>query len=331
MRTITAKRAATILFGLARAKPDFEGVYLVPANACPVVPMAIIKAGRNVEFIDIDNFAHSMKVNDLEHRLIDRTKTPVAGVVFIRPYGAIDRNTVDFSRLRNLSPTTLLVDDRCAAIPEVDKMSLVKTGADVYLYSTGYGKYVDLGYGGFAHMEAEVNYISDQVDNSGFMAANYQVLDGLCKTHLQDEAPRQLDLSLVKRSPWLDMSPLATSWSEYKDHINAAREKVATQKSLADQIYYKIIPNRIFLGAQFNDWRHQILVDRKEELLRAIFEKKLFASGHYNTSARIFGAGEFPNSDRLYSRVINLFNDLYIKEQQIIEVAETVKSHVLRQ
>ena len=328
MRTVTAKRAAAILFGLAKSSPELEGVYLVPANACPVVPMSIIKAGRKVEFIDIDNLAYSMNVNSLEKRIEDKSKAPVAGVVFIRTYGAIDRNTVNFPKLKNLSPTTLLVDDRCAAIPEVEENSFIETGADVYLYSTGYAKYVDLGFGGFAHIKSGVTYASDQEERSGFVPADYQILDKLCKSCLQDSNSRLLDLSLVESKSWLDTSPLDMSWSEYKDKVAAAREKISSQKKLADQIYYEIIPDSIFLGAQFNDWRHQILVDHKEELLKKIFGKELFASGHYNTVARIFGSGEFPNSDQLYSRVINLFNDLHINEEQLIEVAETVKCHV---
>ena len=152
---------------------------------------------------------------------------------------------------------------------------------------------------------------------------------GKIESKFEDIDLEPMDMSLVEKYSWLDMSPLIVEWSEYKDTILAARENIAVQKALADQIYYEIIPNRVFVGRQYNDWRHQIIVEFKEELLKKIFEKNLFASGHYNTVARIFGSWGFPNSDYLHSRVINLFNDLYINERQLIEVAKTVKTHVL--
>jgi hypothetical protein len=290
--------------------------------------MSIIKAEREVEFIDIDDFTQSMKADALEKRVADTRKKPVAGVIFIRSYGAIYRDAPDFSRLKALSPTTLIVDDRCAAFPEIDQASLIETGADVYLYSTGYGKVVDLGAGGFAHVGEGVNYTYDQAYDAGFVLSDYQVLDELCKSLLRDKNHKRLDLSLVKSSSWLDTSPLAITWSEYGDAILAKGQKVSTHKALADQIYYETIPKRVFLGNQFNGWRHQILVDQKDVLLKTIFENHLFASGHYNTVAKLFRSGNFPNSDHLYSRIVNLFNDLYIDEKQMLAVAQLVRAHV---
>ena len=84
----------------------------------------------------------------------------------------------------------------------------------------------------------------------------------------------------------------------------------------------------MFLGENFNLWRHQILVDNKERLLEKIFASGLFASGHYANVARMFTSSDYPNCDRLHSRIVNLFNDFYVSEEQMIDTAHIVKKHV---
>ena len=65
-----------------------------------------------------------------------------------------------FNRLQLKYSDLLLFDDRCMARPEPDFNKIDSMGADVVIYSSGYGKYVDLGFGGFAHLIDSVNYWS---------------------------------------------------------------------------------------------------------------------------------------------------------------------------
>ena len=205
MKIEKAKRAATIIFRLARDQRGVAETYLVPANACPVVPLAILKAGKKVEFFDIDPHSLCLPMCALKERLLDKQRPDVAGIIFIRTYGAIEESSIDFAALRKISPATIFVDDRCAAIPELDELALSTSDADVYLYSTGYGKYVDLGVGGYAYINSKVAYERDNDETPMFSKDDYLTLDVLCKAHLENKLTypnnlaKLLNLSLMQR------------------------------------------------------------------------------------------------------------------------------------
>ena len=54
MKTIFGPRAATLIYRLCRSAEMPEGLIVVPANSCPIVPLSIANAGRQPLFIDID-------------------------------------------------------------------------------------------------------------------------------------------------------------------------------------------------------------------------------------------------------------------------------------
>jgi len=64
------------------------GVFLLPANVCPIVPIVLMKARRPFEFIDIDT--KSLGMSEVEaFRRLQRTADRVAGILYVRPYGAV--------------------------------------------------------------------------------------------------------------------------------------------------------------------------------------------------------------------------------------------------
>ena len=328
MRFVTAKRAASILFHLCASQARSSGIYLVPANACPIVPLAILEGGGKVEFVDIDDKSLAMNQELLRRRLGARGLPPVAGVVFIRPYGAIDNAAVDFRALKRLSRATLMIDDRCAARPETDIKQL-NSSADIYLFSTGYGKYVDLQVGGYAFIADYLEYQHGKTPPRHFQPAHYQRLETLWQQQLAS-GHKNLGTIMENAGDWLDTGPLQISSEDYRDRIAQQTEIAARTKALADEIYRSHIPAEALLGEQYHHWRHQILVENKTALLQDIFAHGLFASGHYATTARLFSSADFPRSDHLYSHIVNLFNDFHISEPQMIAVARLVQRHLLQ-
>jgi hypothetical protein len=64
------------------------------------------------------------------------------------------------------------------------------------------------------------------------------------------------------------------------------------------------------LDDQFQNRRFNILIENKEEVLNAIFEKGLCASNHYkpvSSGCKIY----LKNATLLYEHIINLFIDRY--------------------
>lgn len=112
------------------------------------------------------------------------------------------------------------------------------------------------------------------------------------------------------------------TWTLDKKILLAKMDAVIKHKEKLNAIYRKNLPAAIQLPAPYQHWRFHIIVPNKEDILNAIFDAGLFASGHYNPQAD--GCNVAAN---LYTHVINLFNDFYYTEEQAIKTCEIIKKH----
>ncbi len=144
---------------------------------------------------------------------------------------------------------------------------------DLVLYSMCSKKQVDLGVGG-------IGYVAD--------GWNYEEIDVPENDVLTNE-----------------------SWVLDEKTLLAKMDAVIKHKEKLNAIYHKNLPAAIQLPAPYQHWRFNIIVPNKEEILRALFDAGLFASGHYQPQAE--GCTVATN---LYNRIINLFNDDYFTEEQ---------------
>lgn len=153
---------------------------------------------------------------------------------------------------------------------------------DLVLYSTCSKKQVDLGLGG-------IGYVAD--------GRNYEEI-----------AVPENDV-LINESWLLDEKSLL-----------AKMDAVIKHKEKLNAIYRKNLPAAIQLPAPYQHWRFNIIVPNKEEILNALFDAGLFASGHYMPQAE--GCNVATN---LYNNVINLFNDFYYTEEQTRRTCEIIQ------
>lgn len=96
---------------------------------------------------------------------------------------------------------------------------------------------------------------------------------------------------------------------EYKERLRA--------------IYSEKLPQDIQFLKMFQDWRFNIGVDAKEEILRDLFQAGLFASSHYKPLDCRCG-----NAVKLYDRIINLFEDRYYTEEMAVKTCEIINRYV---
>lgn len=113
------------------------------------------------------------------------------------------------------------------------------------------------------------------------------------------------------------------TWTLDKKILLAKMDAVIKHKEKLNAIYRKNLPAAIQLPAPYQHWRFNIIVPNKEDVLNALFDAGLFASGHYNPQAD--GCNVASN---LYTHVINLFNDFYYTEEQAIKTCEIIKCMV---
>lgn len=153
--------------------------------------------------------------------------------------------------------------------------------ADLVLYSTGAKKMVELGGGAIGYIAEHLEYDEVQVEPNEYLNNEQWLLD-----------TKQL---------YIKMDAMIS----HKEKLNA--------------IYRENLPESIQLPAQYQHWRFNILTDKKDELLKALFAEGLFASNHYQSLSL-----DCPIANNLHNYVINLFNDQYYTQEQALRTCEII-------
>jgi len=307
-------RASTILYNLLRSYP-IEGPFLLPTNICPIVPMVFYKAGRPFEFIDIAPDTLCMDYTALIKRFDSKLSTP-AGVIYVRTYGAILDATNIFSSVKKLSSKSLIIDDRCLCSPDFNATLAPYT--DAALYSTGYAKYVDIGYGGFCHVRDGIPYV--KTDNV------FKASDLIALTEQYQQSIREKSFFVYKDSDWLNSSDPQKTWAKYREKIEQECVLSDRIKASINSIYVSRLPLEIQFPSTYQSWRFNIQVEEKDAVLKAIDKAGLFASGHYYSLAGLFGFAYAPNASFLHRYVIQLFNDRYFSVDQAMKLTEVLSN-----
>lgn len=306
MKLIVGHRACGILY---RYIKHVGGKWLLPANVCPVVPFTFVEAKVPFEFVDIDINTLCISEEDVIDKILNDQM--ISGILYVHTYGSEQDANGLVGRVRALKSDMKIVDDRCLCRPDTAPIS---TSADMVLYSTGYAKYVDLGKCGFAWMQD---------------GEDYDRMDCIYEQDNLEEYYKHLQASNMHYSPntvpirWLDtaLEKDEDAIQKYLDTIKMQLPIMENHKKEINDIY-GAISTLTTLGSSMNNWRYTLLSERKDEILTKIFAEGLFASSHYCPSSRLFTSEYYPNSEWLYSRVINLFNDKYISVDQAKRLTE---------
>lgn len=158
------------------------------------------------------------------------------------------------------------------------------TEADLVLYSTGAKKQLDLGGGGY----------------------------GLLKCSRID-SKRGFGNSVLLNNE----DPVGCQSIDHYHHVLSHRNTIS-------KIYGTNLPSSIQLPKQFQKWRFNIVVNNKEDVLKALFANGLYASGHYKPLK-----DNCPNAKWLYDHIVNLFEDGYYTEEQAIKTCKVINDNLV--
>lgn len=232
-----------------------------------------------------------MEENELMDRL-DEAQT----VLFVHTYGTERGFNELFERVKDAKPETVIIDDKCLCM--IDASPAQNSLADLVLYSTGAKKQVDLGGGGFGFVADRWDYFETEESN--------------CLNNCVDWN-------------WQDLFFLDKGQMRFDDELCCKITNIKSHRNLLNSVYKQRLPKEIQFPEPFQQWRFNIWVDNKEEVLRAIFYEGLFASGHYKP----FGE-HCENAKYLFHHVINLFEDEYFTEEQAIRTCEIINRVLAR-
>jgi len=314
MRVVQAPRASAILYNLLKSR---QGIYpwLLPANICPIVPITFLKAEIPFEFVDISPETLHMDWAQAES-LLKRQK--FGGLLYAHTYGETSVPYDFFESIKEKFPNLFIIDDCCLCIPRLDADDL--NPADVQLYSTGYGKIMDLNFGGYAFVHDNVNYKNILLP---FTPHAYDEVERLYK-----QAIHQRSRFVYQDSDWLDTTSPMPAWDEYRHQIETQLAQVIQHSSLLNAVYAEMLPAEIQLPRAYQDWRFNIRVKNQQRILDAVFSAGLFASSHYASLAGIFGNGVVGYANTLANEVVNLFNDYHFTLKQAEQICQVILENI---
>jgi hypothetical protein len=308
------RRASTILFNLLS---DVSKPFLIPANVCPIVPLIFLKANKPFEVVDISSETLCLDEGLVLRKLTEKPDH-YAGILFVRTFGVLRSFERFFKGIRAINEKLLIVDDACLCPPRFDRSE--STVADVVLYSTGYGKFIDVGGGGYAHCRSGLKYRRME---SPFNPQHLTAVTNEYKAAFVEKRPLR-----YRDCDWLETQAPTLSFDEYRKGVEKAIPAVQEHKQQINNIYKTGLPAAVQLGPDYQGWRFNLLVPDRQQLLAKIFHADLFASSHYDSVTQVIGSGHSSNSDRIASQILNLFNDYHFDATKASRITEIVSEHL---
>ncbi|MBO6797758.1 hypothetical protein [Maricaulis sp.] len=324
MHRLTTARASCLIYGFARrqaARQKSAGRWLLPGNICEAVPLALMSADAPIEFIDIDVETLALNTDRVASSL-DR-HGPCAGIINIHPYGSSHGAAQRLRHLRQLiGSNSLLIDDRCLCVPSLEP---TESEADLVLYSTGYGKVLDLGSGGYGFARDPLNIPVPEAPHDP--AAERRLVSALQTAETRGQVCPMDEDEILRRSSdhWLP-NTAGPDPVEQDKHVKSNLAPVLAHKRMINAIYREHLPEQACWPDPFQSWRFQISTHDSHALLEHIRAAGFFASSHYRGFEHAFGKFDLPETRRLQSKTVNLFNDKNIAEDQALALALHVRA-----
>ncbi|QLC22267.1 hypothetical protein HFP51_08815 [Parasphingopyxis sp. CP4] len=316
---ITAPRASTLIYGLVRNAPP--GRWLVPANVCPAIPLALAEAEAEFEFVDINPETLCLDTQLVADRIADRSQPSVSGIIYVRSYGISGPASDDLGALRAaLAPRGILIDDRCLGAPETDLGALDLLGADAAIFSTGYAKVIDIGGGGYGVVAPHLTY---SAPSKSLSASAFEAVVKEYQAAMDHGTAIYVAPGGGSAHRWVS-GGAGPEWTDIRARIDDAAPGVFAHKDTLNLCYRSRLTAFGTLPEDSLAWRFSIRVANPKAVLRAIFDAGLFASDHYYPVTRLWGAPPAPEADLLHQSVINLFNDHHFTLSQAERTADIV-------
>lgn len=177
-------RAATVLYKVLTNIKHKK--FILPLNICPIVPDTFLRANKDFEFCDISLDTLCMDENLLLEKI--RNDSNIDGILFVKTFGIqIDIEPL-FNKIKLINKNIFIIDDMCPCVQEFD-YNIENTNADMILFSSGYSKYIDIGFGGYGFLrdDAFSKVFEDKSRNNSFLKYKETILSQIPLMHKHKE------------------------------------------------------------------------------------------------------------------------------------------------
>ena len=283
--------------------------FILPANICPIVPLVFYKNKIKIKFLDIDK----KTLNICKDKVLSEIKNS-SGVLWNHTYGRETNQKKFFKDLKKIKENYLIIDDKCLCIPNTEFKN--NFFSDLEIYSTGYSKYCDIGYGGYGISKKKFKLFKTKY----LKKSEYSLKNKIDKFISLKKNYTNKEINWLKNQKINKINFYIKSIEKLKNKVNRHKKKI-------NLIYTQNIPSEIILDKNTNIWRFNILINKKETLLKEIFINGLFARSHFYPSSKLFENENKTYSDILSKNVVNLFNDLRFSELNAYKICEIITKH----
>jgi dTDP-4-amino-4,6-dideoxygalactose transaminase len=276
-------RAASVLYKVLKSIKNNN--FLLPLNICPIVPDTFIRAGKQFEFIDINLDTLCMDEDFVLHKIKqDRT---IDGILFAKTFGINFDAQPLYKKIKGINKNIFIIEDMCPCIQQFD-YDIENSYASMALFSSGYSKYVDIGYGGY-----------------GFL--KYKDFNGVFKDKSKVKEFLEYKRKIMKQLPVM---------KKHKDALNYIyKNNVPRHLQLGDK----------FSNWRFSilvDNKDKVL----EEIFKVdkLFASSHYPQIDYDYVDKPL---QNSNTNKIYDNIINLFNDFRFSLEQANAVVKIINRH----
>jgi len=314
MQLVFNIRATSILyFFLLENKGN--GVWMIPVNVCHLLPACFIKADCPFEIVDVDENTLAMDEEKVVQNLVKKPDK-YSGILTVRNYGEDLPRSSFFSKIKKINPSIKIVDDACLSFPDFDKQILKEV--DLELYSTGYSKPVDIGYGGFGKLQS--NY---HLEIKGHLEFDESALIDMNKYWFNISKSYKSQLKFQEfNSNWLQSQSI--DYLKYIEEVNKSLLEAKSHKAKLNKIYDELLSSNIKEKRLSSNWRYNIRLANPRYVLEKINEEGLFASQHYLPINKVFDDTSCPKWEKNYNSILNLFNDYRFNEEKATQCCKII-------
>ena len=327
-------RASTAIYlTLLHEKID-SGRILVPANICYAAIYPALYAGMQVKFCDVDAKSGNVTPKLFLSSLDDSVEAAIIPHMYGNPVTGLNK----ISRICKEKGIILIEDCASAMGAVTDEYELGKMG-DYVIYSTGYSKTLDIGYGGILYskrpgienileLEEKLPFLTDDMKKSEETFSKvYRTLrnagtDTSYSRAVFDAYKNTCRDVFLHKITKAEKENIYLSLDRLPGIIRERREGCA--------LYSKLLSSSVDMPYDFSPgavpWRYNFFVEKehRSDIIKRSLEKSIPISDWYPPVTNMFeDTAVYPGCSAHGDAILNL--PLMISKEKIIKIAEDMK------
>ena len=280
-------RAATVLYQVLSTLNKAKK-FLLPLNVCPIVPDTFIKVNIDFDFIDINLETLCMDENLIINKL--QNDKNIGGILFVKTFGIKLNTNSLYKKIKSINSQIFIIDDLCPCVQDFS-YDIENSYADMALFSSGYAKYVDIGYGGFGYLKDEKfrSFFTDRSKDNVFLEYQSKIQKNIELMHRH-----KAELNSIYRSNLSRDIQLGEKFNNWRFSLLVDDKETILQ--------------RIFET-------------------KGLFASSHYPQVDYNYRSRPI---KNSNTKKIHDKIINLFNDFRFTKEQAFKTVEVINNSLTK-